>query len=151
MSEAKLEPPTIIRTTSTGSELADLVTELEEVKIAPIPPKASQVLSPSPVITSPPPRNVRTNSTSSVVTNGSLRPRYHPATAFDPPKFEQSLPLPTVRVDDGLKPLPVSHGVALDIGIPCIVSLREKRARFKAFARYIGRIEGVSNKVALSR
>lgn len=144
ITEAKLEPPTIIRTTSTGSELADLATELEQVSIKPVSPKTSQELAPSPIITSAPPRAVRTISNASVVTNSSVRPRYHPAAAFDPPKAEKSLPLPTVRVDDGLKPLPTSQGVALDVGIPCIVSLQKKRARFKAFARYIGRVEGVS-------
>jgi hypothetical protein len=32
------------------------------------------------------------------------------------------------------------HGSTLDIGIPCIIS--SKRKRFKAFARYIGEVEG---------
>jgi hypothetical protein len=32
------------------------------------------------------------------------------------------------------------RGVTLDIGIPCIISSRRKR--FKAFARYIGEVEG---------
>ncbi|EPQ52000.1 hypothetical protein GLOTRDRAFT_140479 [Gloeophyllum trabeum ATCC 11539] len=34
------------------------------------------------------------------------------------------------------------RGATLDIGIPCIIS--SKRARFKAFARYIGEVEGES-------
>jgi len=39
------------------------------------------------------------------------------------------------------EPLPIyPHGVTLDIGIPCIIS--SKRKRFKAFARYIGEVEG---------
>jgi dynactin complex subunit len=37
--------------------------------------------------------------------------------------------------------LPLSpRGATLDIGIPCIIS--SKRKRFKAFARYIGEVEG---------
>jgi len=35
---------------------------------------------------------------------------------------------------------PQPKGATLDIGIPCIIS--SKRARFRAFARYIGEVEG---------
>lgn len=35
---------------------------------------------------------------------------------------------------------PLPKGATLEIGIPCIIS--SKRARFRAFARYIGEIEG---------
>lgn len=85
------------------------------------------------------------------MTNSSPRSRYHPAAAFDPPKadLKPALPLPKVHVDDGMKPLQAEHGVTLGIGIPCIVSLQKKRARFKAFARYIGRLEGVSSRCTL--
>ena len=39
--------------------------------------------------------------------------------------------------------MPLSlRGATLDIGIPCIIS--SKRKRFKAFARYIGEVEGES-------
>ena len=37
---------------------------------------------------------------------------------------------------------PLPKGATLEIGIPCIIS--SKRARFRAFARYIGEIEGES-------
>lgn len=36
--------------------------------------------------------------------------------------------------------MPLPKGATLEIGIPCIIS--SKRARFRAFARYIGEIEG---------
>ncbi|KAF8169977.1 hypothetical protein K438DRAFT_1941168 [Mycena galopus ATCC 62051] len=39
-----------------------------------------------------------------------------------------------------LKDLPQPRGATLDIGIPCIIA--SKRKRFKAFARYIGEVEG---------
>ncbi|KAJ7634430.1 hypothetical protein FB45DRAFT_908880 [Roridomyces roridus] len=39
-----------------------------------------------------------------------------------------------------LKDLPQPRGAMLEIGIPCIIS--SKRKRFKAFARYIGEVEG---------
>lgn len=35
---------------------------------------------------------------------------------------------------------PLPRGATLEIGIPCIIS--SKRARFRAFARYIGEVEG---------
>lgn len=51
-------------------------------------------------------------------------------------------PLPG-EVEEPLLPPPtdgVPRGATLDIGIPCIVS--SKRKRFKAYARYIGEVEG---------
>ncbi|KAJ6612107.1 hypothetical protein B0H10DRAFT_2192593 [Mycena sp. CBHHK59/15] len=48
-------------------------------------------------------------------------------------------PVPTPK--STLKDLPLSpRGAMLEIGIPCIIS--SKRKRFKAFARYIGEVEG---------
>ena len=38
--------------------------------------------------------------------------------------------------------MPLPRGATLEIGIPCIIS--SKRARFRAFARYIGEVEGES-------
>ena len=35
---------------------------------------------------------------------------------------------------------PFTHGATLNVGIPCIIS--SKRARFRAYARYIGELEG---------
>jgi len=54
-------------------------------------------------------------------------------------------PLPTVQVelDELQQPnvdAPPPRGVTLEIGIPCIVS--SKRKRFKAYARYIGEVQG---------
>jgi dynactin complex subunit len=40
-----------------------------------------------------------------------------------------------------LKDPPPPRGATLDIGIPCII-LSSKRKRFKAYARYIGEVEG---------
>jgi hypothetical protein len=39
-------------------------------------------------------------------------------------------------------PKAVPQGATLDIGIPCIIS--SKRKRFKAYARYIGEVQGES-------
>jgi len=41
---------------------------------------------------------------------------------------------------DSTGQLAVPRGATLDIGIPCIIS--SKRARFRAYARYIGEVEG---------
>lgn len=53
-------------------------------------------------------------------------------------------PLPAATEKENLPPaLPTDgtpRGASLDIGIPCIVS--SKRKRFKAYARYIGEVEG---------
>lgn len=53
-------------------------------------------------------------------------------------------PLPTVQVELDKPQQPnvnaPPRGVALEIGIPCIVSC--KRKRFKAYARYIGEVQG---------
>ncbi|TFK46743.1 hypothetical protein OE88DRAFT_1720946 [Heliocybe sulcata] len=46
--------------------------------------------------------------------------------------------LKTPRLDESLPLSP--RGATLDIGIACVIS--SKRARFKAFARYIGEVEG---------
>jgi hypothetical protein len=74
----------------------------------------------------------------------------HPASAFDPPR----------RLDIPLKPLPVDEralpdgvkrftgaGVELNVGVPCIVFLANRRARFKAAIKYIGHVAGVSRNV----
>ncbi|KAJ7116119.1 hypothetical protein C8R43DRAFT_1038512 [Mycena crocata] len=50
-------------------------------------------------------------------------------------------PAPAPAAPGTLKDLPLSpRGAMLEIGIPCIIS--SKRKRFKAFARYIGEVEG---------
>lgn len=66
--------------------------------------------------------------------------RFHPALAFDPPKREPSPPV--IQVDDD----PIEHehesGIDLRVGIPCIVSLKSQKAKFKASCRYIGKVTG---------
>ncbi|KAF7360086.1 hypothetical protein MVEN_00736700 [Mycena venus] len=58
-------------------------------------------------------------------------------TTAPPPKR----PAPAPAAPGTLKDLPMSpRGATLDIGIPCIIA--SKRKRFKAFARYIGEVEG---------
>ena len=44
----------------------------------------------------------------------------------------------TIR--EAASPAKVPRGATLEIGIPCIIS--SKRARFRAYARYIGEVEG---------
>ncbi|KAG6826096.1 hypothetical protein H0H93_016816, partial [Arthromyces matolae] len=46
--------------------------------------------------------------------------------------LKENQPLPTLPI--------AARGATLDIGIPCIIS--SKRKRFKAYARYIGEVEG---------
>ncbi|KAH7904412.1 hypothetical protein BJ138DRAFT_1119440 [Hygrophoropsis aurantiaca] len=47
---------------------------------------------------------------------------------------------PLMGADAKPLPLPEPRGATLEIGIPCIIS--SKRKRFRAFARYIGEVEG---------
>ena len=49
--------------------------------------------------------------------------------------------LPKIEITDGSTPFS-GRGVQLHVGIPCIVSLSAKRARFRAQVRYIGLMEG---------
>ena len=56
-----------------------------------------------------------------------------------PPLQHQSSTLQTSIVVD---PKAVPQGATLDIGIPCIIA--SKRKRFKAYARYIGEVQGES-------
>jgi hypothetical protein len=51
------------------------------------------------------------------------------------PAPAQQLPPPTVEIHQ-----PQPRGATLELGIPCIIS--SKRQRFRAFARYIGEVEG---------
>ncbi|KZT43568.1 hypothetical protein SISSUDRAFT_997224 [Sistotremastrum suecicum HHB10207 ss-3] len=46
----------------------------------------------------------------------------------------------TMRVSLRRPTVPIPKGATLNVGIPCIIS--SKRARFRAFARYIGEVEG---------
>jgi hypothetical protein len=58
-----------------------------------------------------------------------------------PPLQHQSSTLkPPTSVEGDLKLVP--QGATLDIGIPCIIA--SKRKRFKAYARYIGEVQGES-------
>lgn len=91
------------------------------------------------------PRPVRQGSTASTHSNASVR--LHPASAFDPPKREpvinRKVSLPKLHIEDGSVPF-TGLGIELRIGVPCIVSLERKRARFRAVVRYIGLMKDVS-------
>ncbi|KAJ6458955.1 hypothetical protein C8R47DRAFT_1226840 [Mycena vitilis] len=66
----------------------------------------------------------------------SSKPAAKPKTVYPPKR-----PAPAPAAPGTLKDLPMSpRGAMLEIGIPCIIS--SKRKRFKAFARYIGEVEG---------
>ena len=89
------------------------------------------------------PRQVRKLSSSSTKSAASvLRP--HPTSAFDPPKRMRDTLLPSeLEITDGSMPF-CGPGLVFNVGIPCIVSLSQKRARFKAQVKYIGHKDGVS-------
>jgi len=71
----------------------------------------------------------------------------HPASAFDPPR-RLDLPPTPLPVEQRAIPEGVERfsgaGVELNVGVPCIVFLASRRARFKAAIKYIGHIAGVS-------
>ncbi|KAL7416386.1 hypothetical protein BDY24DRAFT_412573 [Mrakia frigida] len=77
--------------------------------------------------------------------------RFHPAAAFDPPKRPPpvrkvpSVPAFVVHALGSSLPILPSPGVTLIVGIPCIISITggsTKRGRCRAFARYIGQLQG---------
>ncbi|KAJ7649609.1 hypothetical protein B0H17DRAFT_1338695 [Mycena rosella] len=78
---------------------------------------------------------VSTVTTKATATPPTAKPT--PKTA--PPPVKR--PAPAAPAATGtLKDLPSPRGAMLEIGIPCIIT--SKRKRFKAFARYIGEVEG---------
>ncbi|KAK4684302.1 hypothetical protein P7C73_g5884, partial [Tremellales sp. Uapishka_1] len=104
-------------------------------------------LSPPKKTTSALPPPVSLNNTRTIPrktsTSSSMILRPHPASAFDPPKPREFVrhvgSLPKLEVQDGSIPFR-GAGVALHIGIPCIVSLASRRARFRANVKYIGQM-----------
>lgn len=71
-----------------------------------------------------------------MVTNTT--PNHHSSRAAAPTSISEAKAL---KENQPLPTLPIAaRGASLDIGIPCIISL--KRKRFKAYARYIGEVEG---------
>ncbi|KAJ6477224.1 hypothetical protein DFH09DRAFT_1467881 [Mycena vulgaris] len=81
------------------------------------------------------------DTVSTVTTRAAAPAVSKPASApkkTTPPPAKRPTPAPTPGT---LKDLPLSpRGAMLEIGIPCIIA--SKRKRFKAFARYIGEVEG---------
>ncbi|KIK68207.1 hypothetical protein GYMLUDRAFT_68088 [Collybiopsis luxurians FD-317 M1] len=57
-----------------------------------------------------------------------------------PAAARDHLPSPPTETEGETEPYPTHLGATLSIGIPCIVT--SKRKRFRAFARYIGEVEG---------
>ncbi|KAJ7445923.1 hypothetical protein FB451DRAFT_1538191 [Mycena latifolia] len=87
------------------------------------------------------------DTVSTVTTKAGTKPAAAPppaTTAASKPKTTApptKRPAPTPAGPGTLKDLPLSpRGAMLEIGIPCIIA--SKRKRFKAFARYIGEVEG---------
>ena len=101
-------------------------------------PKGSTLPPPPPVAINRPARKISNSSAQSTASG-----RRHPASAFDPPRRSEIKAPVKKEITDGSKPFQ-GPAVALNIGIPCIVSLKTKRARFKALIKYIGHMEGVS-------
>lgn len=114
---------------SEGSDRSDLARSTSPRK--PVPPVSIS-------------RQTRKSSSSSVQSTASAL-RFHPASAFDPPErsVEAASP-PRFTITDGSKPF-TGAGLSFSVGIPCIVSLSSKRARFKAQVKYIGHMRGVSS------
>ncbi|KAG5642183.1 hypothetical protein DXG03_003446 [Asterophora parasitica] len=64
-----------------------------------------------------------------------------PAVVSKPASTPPSSDAKALKENQALPTLPIAaRGATLDIGIPCIIS--SKRKRFKAYARYIGEVEG---------
>jgi hypothetical protein len=63
----------------------------------------------------------------------------HQQRQHQPRHYQQQKQQPAAIFVDGLNDIP-PRGATLEIGIPCIIS--SKRKRFRAFARYIGEVEG---------
>ncbi|KAJ7935967.1 hypothetical protein B0H13DRAFT_1947640 [Mycena leptocephala] len=79
---------------------------------------------------------VTTKAGAPAPTASTSKPAAKPKTTAPPKR-----PAPAPATPGTLKDLPLSpRGAMLEIGIPCIIS--SKRKRFKAFARYIGEVEG---------
>jgi hypothetical protein len=88
---------------------------------------------------------IRTPSAGPMSPYESQLGRYHPAAAFDPPPRVTSASTPvflTTPADDGIPLVGPEYGSSLSVGIPCIVALSlDKVCKFKALARYIGRLQ----------
>ncbi|ORX34351.1 hypothetical protein BD324DRAFT_583444 [Kockovaella imperatae] len=146
-SARKVEEESRIRKLSTASTASTRGKAFRKGESPPPLPLPSSVISPSlhsPTSQSnlPPPvsmaRAGRKISTSSAKSNQSYRA--HPASAFDPPRRPLIVNLPEKQAPEGTTPFQ-GRGVALRMGIPCIVSLKSKRARFRAMVKYIGHIQ----------
>jgi len=74
--------------------------------------------------------------------------RPHPAHAFDPPPRKPPTPPPPAIdleiKDDENEPFKPGNGVQLHVGIPCIVTLSQRRARFRANVKYLGHLPNES-------
>jgi len=88
---------------------------------------------------------IRTPSSGPMSPYESQTGRYHPAAAFDPPPRVTSISTPaflTTPAEDGIPHVGFEYGSSLSVGIPCIVALSlDKVCKFKAMARYIGRLQ----------
>ena len=88
---------------------------------------------------------IRTPSAGPMSPYESQLGRYHPAAAFDPPPRATSTSTPvflTSPAEDGIPQVDSEYGSSLSVGIPCIVALSlDKVCKFKALARYIGRLQ----------
>lgn len=116
------------------------------------PPKNHLSTAPSVIARSPRSSIYTASSPISVISrvaseSGSLRSLnsgWHPAHAFDPPKKAAPAPLPLLppppTEDDENAPYS-GPGVSLHVGIPCIVTLSSRRARFRANVKYLGRMK----------
>ncbi|KAF9456177.1 hypothetical protein BDZ94DRAFT_1327146 [Collybia nuda] len=82
---------------------------------------------------------ITTKTSLSAISNTST-PRKHAVDTTPQPKKKPTT-LPVAKENQRLPSLPFQpRGATLEIGIPCIIS--SKRKRFKAYARYIGEVEG---------
>lgn len=99
-------------------------------------PQSATSLAGSPLSTIA--RGMSDGGTSRSLTSPSYRP--HPAHAFDPPPRKPTLPAPPkIEITDDNVAFD-GRGVALHVGIPCIVTLSQRRARFRANVKYLGRM-----------
>ncbi|EIW68712.1 hypothetical protein TREMEDRAFT_12167, partial [Tremella mesenterica DSM 1558] len=134
-------------TASTRSRISTLTTRDT------IPPVPTNLVKPSPPVPKLNPSRLGPPSTTTTSRAFPSRPSHSsqppttktkirsPSSSTDDDFASAPSALPSIRITEGTTPFS-GPGISLHVGIPCIVSLTTKRARFKAQVKYIGTLVG---------